>query len=167
MRIRWLFPFASVQRLPDIHGVSSTHLSAEQIPLIGASFRDRAKSVEWVQVACSLLHVYQHPVLGAATTVGRLMDHMSCLLPFAYSDAVQRVLLHPFVRGVIDVPGHYVYCLLSPLMRKVYVGAVGLKSARTPYARLREHLNLARLWNNNKNPIQENTGLEDPVGLKK
>ena len=75
------------------------------------------------------------------------MDHMSCLLPFAYSDAVQRVLLHPFVRGVIDVPGHYVYCLLSPLMRKVYVGAVGLKSARTPYARLREHLNLARLWN--------------------
>ena len=46
----------------------------------------------------------------------------------------------------LSAEGHFVYCLLSPFLRKVYVGAVGLKRPRAPYSRLREHWNMVKLW---------------------
>jgi len=63
-------------------------------------------------------------------------------LPFSYSCVVQKVLELPLVDECLSTKGHFVYCLLSPFLTKVYVGAVGLKRPRAPYSRLREHWNL-------------------------
>ena len=59
---------------------------------------------------------------------------------------MQRVLELPLVDVSLDTKGHFVHCLLSPFLGKVYVGAVGLKGPRAPYSRLREHWNMVKLW---------------------
>ena len=55
--------------------------------------------------------------------VGTLMNQMAEVLPFCYNRSVQRVQL-PFLDVSTVSPGHYVYCLLSPFLWKVYVLSV-------------------------------------------
>ena len=83
---------------------------------------------------------------ATALNVSALMADMVKLLPFACSKAVQRLLRVALLGINLTTEGHFVYCLVSPLLVKLYVGAVGFKRPRSPYARLREHLNMARCW---------------------
>ena len=74
------------------------------------------------------------------------MTEMAQLLPFSFSSVVQRVLRCPLVSKGLDRSGYFVYCLLSPYLTKVYVGATGFLGPRAPYERLREQLRKVNLW---------------------
>jgi hypothetical protein len=102
---------------------------AEKAERLEQLYRSRARSVE-----------------EAAKEVAQLMHEMVPLLPHCYCEAVQKVLQLPLMDVSLATKGRFVYCLMSPFLCKVYVGAVGLKGPRAPYSRLREHLRLARLW---------------------
>ena len=105
---------------------------------------------EWAEKAARLEQLYQSRSTSAEATAveaGQLMREMAPMLSHCYCEAVQKVLQLPLLDVSLAAKGHFVYCLLSPFLAKVYVGAVGLKSPRAPFSRLREHLRLAKLWN--------------------
>ena len=136
LQIRWYCPLTDkLARLPPLAPVPT---------LVTAAFRDRAAGAEWQRLACELDLL--HSQSGGVAKVSDLMHEMARLLPFSSSAVVQRLLRLPMLNVDLATPGRFVYCLVSPLLGKVYVGAVGFRKPRSPYARLREHLKLVKLW---------------------
>ena len=82
------------------------------------------------------------------------MGKMAKLLPYACSKAVQRLLRFALLDVSLTTEGHHVYYLVSPHLAKLYVGAVGFKRPRSPYARLREHLSMVRCWTSRTSAIR-------------
>ena len=117
---------------------------------VSAAFSDPGAALRWQQLATQLETLYAgHFSTTAATTAGLVNECMSAmteLLPFSRSSAVQRLLRFPLLKVNLQLESSFVYCLVSPLLTKLYVGAVGFKKPRSPYVRLREHLKLVRLW---------------------
>ena len=136
LQVRWCCPLTIKHVRP--------HPLAPVRPLVAAAFRDGAAATEWQRLANELNRLYSK--CGDVAQVSNLMRAMTQLLPFAGSVVVQRVLRLPLLNVDIGTPGRFLYCLLSPLLGKVYVGAVGFKRPRSPYARLREHFKMAKLW---------------------
>ena len=135
-------------------------LTGPNLPILGrrkdekpnftsAAFRDRDAATKWDALAIELQQIYSTRASNtnlAAQQANDVMQKMAKLLPFAYCEAVQRLLHLPFLDINLCTEGRYVYCLVSPFLRKLYVGAVGFKGLRAPYARFREHLNAAKMW---------------------
>jgi len=142
--VRWLCTLTPVQR--RISCVSDVVLPG----LVASVFRNPAVAAEWAGLAIQLKQLYRSRSASLATkaaAIGKVMSDMAKLLPFCYCKAVQKVLQLPLLDVDLGRKGHFVYCLLSPFLGKVYVGAVGLRNKpRAPYARLREHQRMARLW---------------------
>ena len=93
-------------------------------------------SLTWYTLHGQLMH--------AKSSAANVSSVMAKLLPYACSKAVRRLLRVALLHVNLASEGHYVYCLVSPLLSELYVGAVGFKRPRAPYARLREHLATAR-----------------------
>ena len=144
LTIRWLCPLTApnfvLLRRPD----------AATLPcFVSAAFRDAHAAKEWTALANSLQQIYSEKSANAdlsAQWANVLMAKMAELLPFACCKAIQRLLCLPILDVSLCTQGHFVYCLVSPFLRKLYVGAVGFKGPRAPYVRLKEHINTARMW---------------------
>ena len=143
LRVEWLCPLTPLQK-------GSTLLAQARLPdCTAVAFRSLAVASEWAEKAARLDQLFRSrssSAEAAATEAGQLMREMVPMLSHCYCEAVQKVLQLPILDVSLMTKGHFVYCLLSPFLAKVYVGAVGLKSPRAPYARLREHLRMAKLW---------------------
>ena len=114
---------------------------AELPDFTAASFRNAEVAEEWSTRAEELrraLSTRAHSSEACARHVSNLKAEMAKLLPFCHSKAVQRAMQLPFFEVDLREEGHFVYCLLSPFLTKLYVGAVGLKGSRAPFARFRE-----------------------------
>ena len=142
LEIRWCCPLTSaLSRVPR---------TMPPITFAAAAFRDAGAAAEWQRLAKQLDDTYaSHSSTCAEATARRVsecMAAMAALLPFACCAVVQRLLRLPLLNVDLSTTGCFVYCLVSPLLAKVYVGAVGFKKPRSPYTRLREHLKMAKLW---------------------
>ena len=143
LHVRWTCPMAPAK-------ARRGQVEDSEVPdLVAAAFRDARAAAEWAVLAAELDDLYncRSPnAAAAARKVSDLMAKMAELLPFAYSKAVRRLLQQPLVKVSLDTPGFFVYCLVSPFLGRLYVGATGFLEPRAPYLRLREHLRSARLW---------------------
>ena len=140
---KWICPLTAVVRVQRLRA------QAKLPDFTSASFRDAEAAEEWSAQAEELkraLSTRARSSEACAHYISSLMAGMAKLLPFCRSKAVQRAVQLPFIDVDLSEKGHFVYTLLSPFLTKLYVGAVGLKGPRAPYARLREHVRLARLW---------------------
>ena len=142
--IRWLCPLTGRQC------ASIYHQPKRALPDFAATaFRDGNAAKQWTALACALQQVYSEKSVNAelsALQASTIMCKMAELFPFACCNAVQRLLRFPFLNISLCTQGRFIYCLVSPFLSKLYVGAVGFKKPRAPYARLREHLSTAKTW---------------------
>ena len=99
--------------------------------LAAAAFEDDVVASDWASMAAELDRLYcvkgPETANETAKEVCQLMTAMAKLLPHAYCKAVQKVTETPFLAVDLMTTGHFVYCLVSPYMRKLYCGAVGFK----------------------------------------
>ena len=143
LRIRWRCPLARFERRLVLSS------GAKDVDVSSAAFYNVDAAAEWKRLSCQLDVLYSARSTDArfsAANVSSVMADMAKLLPYACSKAVQRLMRVALLDVNLTSEGHYVYCLVSPLLNKLYVGAVGFKRPRSPYARLREHLATARCW---------------------
>ena len=122
-----------------------------------AAFFNVDAAAEWKRLSCQLGVLYSARTSDANATAGAVSDvmgKMAKLLPYACSKAVQRLLRFALLDVSLTTEGHHVYCLVSPHLAKLYVGAVGFKRPRSPYARLREHLSMVRCWTSRTSAIR-------------
>ena len=140
LSVRWICPLTGTnQAIPRFP-------KAETPDFTMAAFRSSDAASEWSSLAKELLQLYSARCCNVAQKGSDLMEKMAKLLPFACCKAVQRLLRFPLLNVNLCTRGYFVYCLVSPFLRKVYVGAVGFKNARAPFTRFREHLNTAKMW---------------------
>ena len=127
----------------------SEHHATVKPDFVSAAFRPPSVASKWKILADQLRQLYAVRAANAGLSAQRASDtmaEMAKLLPFACCAAVQRLLQLPLLNVSLCTQGRFVYCLVSPFLRKLYVGAVGFKKPRTPFARFREHLNTAKMW---------------------
>ena len=101
--------------------------------MISTAFVCSAAAGEWIQLAS----------MGVSSRIADIHDGMADLLPYARG-AVSKINCRTLLKNHLLTAGYYIYCLISPLMAKLYIGAVGFNGPREP--RLREHVNLAKVW---------------------
>ena len=119
--------------------MTPTHSSrpSPEVPVpdfCSAAFRDPAAAAEWAVKATELSAIYSRRAKSSALCAQRVSELMT---EISYSSVVQRVLRYPLVSESLDKSGYFVYCLLSPYLTKVYVGATGFLGPRAPYEQLR------------------------------
>ena len=143
LRVIWRCPLTGLARR------SVVPAGGEALDFSSAAFCNSDAAAEWKRLSCQLGTLYSARSSNAdatAVAVSGVMADMAKVLPYACSKAVQRLLRFPLLEVNLATEGHYVYCLVSPLLNKLYVGAVGFRRPRSPYARLREHMNMVRCW---------------------
>ena len=88
------------------------------------------RKIRFHKVASLMSSVYLHLFDARALSVQSSLRHFNLV-------STLRALLSP---------GHCVYCLISPLWNKVYVGATGFGRPRSILDRWWEHIRCCRLW---------------------
>ena len=121
LRIRWRCPLARFERPP------ASSLGADRVDFSSAAFCNVDAAAEWKRLSCQLDALYSARSSDAKSTamnVSSVMADMAKLLPYACSKAVQRLLRVALLDVNLASEGHCVYCLVLPLLNKLYVGAV-------------------------------------------
>ena len=143
LRLHWRCPLTSTApRTLALH-------PKEALGLVSAVFRSSQAAIEWKLLSLQLAAFYSGKSTDAAATavsISNTMADMAKLLPHACSEAVHRLLRFPLLETNLAAEGRFIYCLVSPFLGKAYVGAVGFKRPRSPYARLREHMCMVKFW---------------------
>ena len=147
LKPQWTCPMTPA--LPKCKGARLVELDERVPDFSTAAFREPAVGAQWARMAAELEYIYTHRArhaVEAAQRVSDLMAQMAELLPFAHNTVVHDVLRRPLLPVPLNKPGFYVYCLVSPFCKRVYVGLTGWNRARSPYDRLRNHIGDAKLW---------------------
>ena len=142
LRVKWICPLA-----PSKPILSCSKPPLRPTDLSSAAFKDFEAAQRWSELAGELSRVYGSRTLsGKADKAVNIIEQMAELLSKAHSRAVQRLCKLPLSGVNLDNPGRFVYCLASPFLSKVYVGATGFKRLRNAFDRWKEHMRLANLW---------------------